>query len=74
MTSKPITKFWTSAIRVVPPVLLAVLITLYPTTARAQNPEEEGGDKKSDDPVPSYLYFGAISSAVIFLVCKSARR
>ena len=57
------------------PALLACLLALQPASVLAQKPEEEAGtEKKSDDPVPSYLYFGAISAAVLFLVCKSARR
>ena len=73
MTTAPLARLWIASTRRVPPLLLAALIALYPATARAQKPEEEP-EKKSDDPVPSYLYFGAISAAVIFIVCKSARR
>ena len=67
-TSRP----HSARLRWLAPALLACLL-VCPGSVLAQ-PEPEEGEKKSDDPVPSYLYFGFIAAGAIFVVCKSARR
>jgi hypothetical protein len=54
--------------------LLGGLTALAPAAVLAQDMPVEGGEVSSGDPLYGYLATTALAGAVMFILCKSARR